>query len=176
MSCNGSDIDIRTVNPMGTNYIANFEYYKKRRSDDGAIEYPWMSKELIDALNDWEIEFEKWQHDDQGRTGHTKSYSTLVKEIQALYVDKAKSDADIQYANLKLTDLQVARDQYINGDDEPLDGEGYVTAETVNVGNKSLCVLQKQAGTRTVILKSYLKLLNAKRKRNNYGRAFTTTI
>ena len=26
MSCNGSDIDIRTVNPMGTNYIANFEY------------------------------------------------------------------------------------------------------------------------------------------------------
>lgn len=39
-----------------------------------------------------------------------------------------------------------------------------------------LCVLQKQAGTRTVILKSYLKLLNAKRKRNNYGRAFTTTI
>ena len=138
MSCNGSDIDIRTVNPMGTNYIANFEYYKKRRSDDGAIEYPWMSKELIDALNDWEIEFEKWQHDDQGRTGHTKSYSTLVKEIQALYVDKAKSDADIQYANLKLTDLQVARDQYINGDDEPLDGEGYVTAETVNVGNKSL--------------------------------------
>lgn len=138
MSCNGSDIDIRTVNPMGTNYIANFEYYKKRRSDDGAIEYPWMSKELIDALNDWEIEFEKWQHDDQNRTGHTKSYSTLVKEIQALYVDKAKSDADIQYANLKLTDLQVARDQYINGDDEPLDGEGYVTAETVNVGDKSL--------------------------------------
>ena len=70
MSCNGSDIDIRTVNPMGTNYIVNFNYYKKRKSDDGKIDYPWMSKELIAALDAWEVEFEKWQHDDDERTGH----------------------------------------------------------------------------------------------------------
>ena len=138
MSCNGSDIDIRTVNPMGTNYIANFDYYKKQKSDDGKIDYPWMSKELIAALDAWEVEFEKWQHDDSARTGHTKSYSTLVKELQELYAQKLKADEDIQYANLKLTDMQVARDQYINGEDEPLDGEGYVTAETVDVNNKSL--------------------------------------
>lgn len=138
MSCNGSDIDIRTVNPMGTNYIANFDYYKKHKSDDGKIDYPWMSKELIAALDAWEVEFEKWQHDDSTRTGHAKSYSALVKELQDLYTQKLKADADIQYANLKLTDMQVARDQYINGDDKTLEGEGYVTAETVNVNEKSL--------------------------------------
>ena len=143
MTCNGSDIDIRTVNPMGTNYIANFDYYKKRKSDDGEIEYPWMSKELIEALDAWEVEFEKWQHDDATRTGHTKSYSALVKEIQELYVQKANADEDIQYANLKLTDMQVARDQYINGDDEPLDGEGYITAESVDVDKKSLLAVSR---------------------------------
>lgn len=147
MSCNGSDIDIRTVNPMGTNYIANFDYYKKRISDDGKIEYPWMSKELIDALDAWEVEFEKWQHDDSSRTGHTKSYSTLVKELQELYVQKTQADADIQYANLKLTDMQVARDQFINGDDKTLEGEGYVTAETVDVGKKSLLSASTFYGT-----------------------------
>lgn len=138
MSCNGNDIDIRTVNPMGTNYIANFDYYKKHKSDDGKIDYPWMSRELIAALDAWEVEFEKWQHDDSGRVGHTKSYSTLVKELQELYMQKAQADADIQYANLKLTDMQVARDQYINGDDKTLEGEGYVTAETVDINSKSL--------------------------------------
>ena len=147
MSCNGSDIDIRTVNPMGTNYIANFDYYKKRKSDDGKIDYPWMSKELIAALDAWEVEFEKWQHDDDERTGHTKSYSTLVKELQELYMQKTQADADIQYANLKLTDMQVARDQYINGDDKTLEGEGYVTAETVNVDGKSLLPASNFYGT-----------------------------
>lgn len=147
MSCNGSDIDIRTVNPMGTNYIANFNYYKKRKSDDGKIDYPWMSKELIAALDAWEVEFEKWQHDDDERTGHTKSYSTLVKELQELYMQKTQADADIQYANLKLTDMQVARDQYINGDDKTLEGEGYVTAETVNVDGKSLLPASNFYGT-----------------------------
>ena len=143
MSCNGNNIDIRTVNPMGTNYIVNFDYYKKHKSDDGKINYPWMSKSLIEALDAWETEFNKWQVDDQNREGYTESYSTLVQELQLRYADKAKIEADIQYANLKLTVLQVARDQYISGDDKPLDGDGYVTAETVNIGNKSLLSLSK---------------------------------
>lgn len=137
MTCEGDDLDIRTVNPMGTNYIVDFSYYKKLVNDDG-VEYPWMSKELIEALDDWEAEFEKWRQDDSSRTGHTKGYSTLVKEIQELYTQKSQSDADIQYANLKLTDMQAARDQYLNEDDKPLDGSGYVTAESVEIGGNSM--------------------------------------
>lgn len=38
-------LDIRTVNPMGTDSIYNFDYYKTTQ---------WMSQELIDALNNWE--------------------------------------------------------------------------------------------------------------------------
>lgn len=137
MTCDGNDLDIRTVNPMGTNYIVDFSYYKRLVNDDG-VEYPWMSKELIKALDDWEIEFNRWRVDDSSRTGHTKGYSTLVKEVQALYEQKAQADADRQYANLKLTDMQAARDQYLDGDDKPLEGSGYVTAESVDVGSKSM--------------------------------------
>lgn len=136
LSCNGNDLDIRTVNPMGTNYIVNFDYYKKHKSDDGKILYPWMSRELIETLDEWEAEWLKWQDDDENRTGHTKSYSNLVKELQKLYTEQSDISSQIQYANLKLTDLQAARDQYhnagVNGD------AGLVVAEDVDVNETSL--------------------------------------
>lgn len=138
MSCEGDNLDIRTVNPMGTNYIVDFNYYKKRKSDDGTTEYPWMSKELIDTLDLWEVEFEKWQEDDPSRTGHEKGFSSLNVELQELYTQKSESDADIQYANLMLTDLQVARDQFLSGEDQLADGSGWTHAERVDIGSKSL--------------------------------------
>ena len=137
MTCEGNDLDITTVNPMGTNYIVDFSYYMKERNDDG-VEYPWMSKELIDALKEWETEYNDWCDDNAQRTGHTKGYSTLVKELQQYYTDKTVYDADLQYANLKITDMMAARDQYIGKDDKELEGSGYVTAESVAVGDKSL--------------------------------------
>ena len=42
----GGDLDIRTVNPLGTDAIYNFGYYK---STD------WMSQTLIDDINAWEV-------------------------------------------------------------------------------------------------------------------------
>ena len=146
LSCNGNDLDIRTVNPMGTNYIVNFDYYKMRVDDNG-VEYPWMSKELIEALDEWKVEFDKWQKDDATRTGHTKSYGTLVSDLQVLYEQQTDIAAQIQYSNLKLSDLQVARDQYLNGEDEAIEGAGIVTAETVDGGEKSIYAVSQFSQT-----------------------------
>jgi len=44
----GGDLDIRYVNPLGNNYIYNFQYFKTT---------DWMEQSLIDALNVWEIKF-----------------------------------------------------------------------------------------------------------------------
>lgn len=129
MSCSGGDLDIRTVNPMGTNYIVDFEYYKQSISDDGKIEYPWMSEELIGVLGEWEEEFDAQQD----------KYSNKVVELQALYVEKSKLDDRVKTANLKLTDLQVARDQYINSPDET--GAYIINCETVNEGEFSITVI-----------------------------------
>ena len=128
LSCNGGDIDIRTVNPMGTNYIVDFSYYKKAKSDDGKVDYPWMSAELIAALDEWKAEFDK----------NKDGYSALVEKLQNEYVSQGKNSGEIQAANLKLTDLLAARDQYTNKEDGAEDGSGIVSPETVASGEKSL--------------------------------------
>lgn len=128
MECSGGDLDIRTVNPMGSNYIVDFDYYKKRKSDDGTIDYPWMSKELIDALDEWKSNFDEQQD----------SYGSLVTSLQAKYLAQGAIDERIRFSSLKLTDMQVARDQYVNKEDEAIDGSGTINAETVGVGEKSI--------------------------------------
>lgn len=147
LTCSGSELDIRTVNPMGTNYICNFDYYAKRISDDGKIPYPWMSEELISALEDWKEEFEKWQTHDDARTNHTRSYSELTAELQRLYSEKLVFDEAITKSNLQLQTLFAARDQYlskssatkIEGEDgEEWIGSAPVIVETVDGETKSL--------------------------------------
>jgi hypothetical protein len=46
------DLDIRTVNPLGTNKIYDFSYFKNTA---------WMSQSLIDALNAWEDKVDDFQ-------------------------------------------------------------------------------------------------------------------
>ena len=136
MSCSGGDgLDIRTVNPMGTNYIVNFDYYKKERSENGELNYPWLSKEAIEALNLWEETFNSWQNDDENRDGHKKGFTTIVKELQEKYIPYNKLNTDITNHNLKLLDLQTVRDQYVS---EEIKGDEILTAESWKLGEKSL--------------------------------------
>lgn len=145
MNCAGNDLDIRTVNPMGTNYIVNFDFYKKRKSDDGKIDYPWMGEELISALEDWKLEFNKWQTHDDTRTGHERSYSELTLRLQELYELKLKSDEKITNANLQLQSLFSARDQYLSNDSRTIIegtewmGSAPVVVERVDNESISLC-------------------------------------
>jgi len=48
----GEDMSINLVNPIGTNTIYNFDYYK---------DTAWMSQSLIDALDVWEASVEEQQ-------------------------------------------------------------------------------------------------------------------
>lgn len=129
MSCNGSDIDIRTVNPMGTNYLANFDYYKKEvTNSDGSKEYPWMSKNLIDALNEWE---EAWK----AQTGENSTYSEYVKNLQDAYTQENSISIAIQNANLRVKDLQEARDELNN---KKVKEDALTVVERVDVGAESL--------------------------------------
>ena len=144
MNCAGNDLDIRTVNPMGTNYIVNFDFYKKRKSDDGKIDYPWMSEELISALEDWRLEFNKWQTHDDARTGHERSYSELTLRLQELYESKLKSDEKITNANLQLQSLFSARDQYLSNDSRTIVegtewmGSAPIVVERMELGETTL--------------------------------------
>ncbi len=133
LSCNGNDLDIRTVNPMGTNYIVNFDYYKGKADRDGKVRYLWMSEDLAKALDAWEEEWRSWQKHDDNRFGHKESYSELVEAIQEKYAEQAELSGELKYAELKCLDLKNARDQKF--DDE----KGIVSVEDVSAGEKSLC-------------------------------------
>ena len=129
LNCNGSDLDITTVNPMGTNYLVDFSYYMQEVDDDGNL-YPWMSKELISALEEWKT---VW---DEKRA----PYKELVTQLQAKYSIQAGLNDAIQYANLRVTDLKVAVDQYVSASetDKPNVARLPVTVEEVECGAKSL--------------------------------------
>ena len=147
LSCEGKDLDIRTVNPMGTGYIVNFDYYKKLVSDDGKTPYPWMSAELITALNNWEAKWNSWQEHDDNRTDHEESYSELVTELQSLYQESEEIATSLQAANIRLMDLRNARDSVIRGDTSTYSGDGIIITETVKVGEKSLDPTSRYYGT-----------------------------
>lgn len=120
LSCKGTDLDITSVNPMGTNYICDFSYFM----GDETNGYPWMSKALTDKLIDWKTKV------DAAET----TYSSYVAQLQDLYLEKTGYESKKSFVDLKLKDTEEVRDQYINN--QAL-ATSYFGAETVETGEKS---------------------------------------
>ena len=55
----GNDLGIATVNPLGTNTIYNFDYFKNTQ---------WMDQDLINAINNWETKVQN----------NTSTYANLL--------------------------------------------------------------------------------------------------
>ena len=78
----GQDLDIRQVNPLGTNYIINIDYYKN--SD-------WMSDGLITALNNWESAVQS------NETTYSQKIASLIikrQELTTLSSEKATLEGE----------------------------------------------------------------------------------
>lgn len=89
LNCNGSEIDITLVNPMGTNYICDFSYYMDPNGK-------WMSSGLITKLNAWKTYYDTQKPIYEG-------YVTNYKEAA---LQQRDLEDDIQEISLMLTDLQ----------------------------------------------------------------------
>ena len=120
LSCKGTDLDITSVNPMGTNYICDFSYFM----GDETNGYPWMSKALTDKLIDWKANV------DAAET----TYSGYVEQLQDFYLEKTEYESKKTFVDLKLKDTEEVRDQYINN--QTL-ATSYFGAETVETGEKT---------------------------------------
>ena len=99
LNCEGQDCDISPVNPTGTRYICNFDYYKATQSSA-----PWMSAALTDVINMWE----------SAVSGQQTTYSALVTELRLLYRSRTYTEERLQYFSLFLTDLKNCRDKYVD--------------------------------------------------------------
>lgn len=77
----GGGLDISTVNPLGNNYVYNFDYYKNT---------DWMSQELIDKIDEWEEAYE----------AQIEPYATIVETIYEM-------NSLIAYNNALLIELKA---------------------------------------------------------------------
>lgn len=127
LTCEGGVLDITTVNPMGTNYIVDFQYYMKETDTDGNA-YPWMSKELIQAIKDWRVIYDS----------EVEGYGELVLKLQTLYMEQNDVADDLQFANLRVTDIKEAVDQYVTAENKNSVAQMPIIVEEVETGNKSL--------------------------------------
>ena len=96
LNCSGTDLDIRTVNPTGTNYIVDFSYYMDEAN------YHWMSKELIDKLKNWKALVDS----------NKDMYSGLISELRDVYEAHTELSSEIIYVRKKVQDLEAVRDQF----------------------------------------------------------------
>lgn len=117
LNCSGTDLDIRTVNPTGTNYIVDFSYYMDE------VNHHWMSQELINKINDWNTLV----------NSKKSSYETLVTQLRNTYASLTEASSDIVYIKRKNQDLEAVRDQYIV---DPTTASMLFVAENIEVGSK----------------------------------------
>ncbi|MBR4013706.1 MAG: hypothetical protein IKJ00_05360, partial [Clostridia bacterium] len=118
LNCSGTDLDIRTVNPTGTNYIVDFSYYMDE------VNYHWMSKGLIDKIKAWKALVDSKKAE----------YTTLVTNLRNAYESHTAASSDIVYVKRKNQDLEAVRDQYIV---DTTTANMLFVAETVEAGKKS---------------------------------------
>jgi len=72
----GGDLGINYVNPLGDNYIYNFQYFKNTE---------WMNQSLISAISAWEEKFES----------QITPYSNQILELFVDSEDKAEHDTQL---------------------------------------------------------------------------------
>lgn len=85
----GNSLDIRSVNPLGTNIIYNFAYYKNIN---------WMSQSLINALTAWEDKVVSYEPQYYTYLANLMTYNNELYALQTTL-----EDYQTQYAALEVT-------------------------------------------------------------------------
>lgn len=110
----GNNLDIRDVNPLGTNNIYNFDYFKTTQ---------WMSQELIDALDAWETKRDgylttfgdnmvTYNSLDIQKINYTSERTDLIGKLKSVIVTKeARLELDPTASTTDL-DTQIEDYQY----------------------------------------------------------------
>lgn len=142
LNCTGGNgLEIRTVNPMGTNYIVDFDYYMNNK---------WMSQELIDVLTDW-----KEHYENVCKKEGAGSYTSLIQELQNKYLEilkptNKKTEIGVRIQDLKnaLFEYNKLRNDKINTEgDVDLKNGGIISVEEVSEGEQSLEESSRWFGT-----------------------------
>lgn len=90
LDCYGAkDLDIRSVNPIGTNIMYNWDFYKSTE---------WISQNLIEKINIWEEKFHK----------HQKSYADCLRLFRAHNINLTELQTGLTEINSKIQAVEQA--------------------------------------------------------------------
>ena len=138
LNCVGNNLNIQSVNPTGTNYIADFSYYMYDENRDSEKRGAgWMSPELTQKIKEWQDDVEDAR--DNWQTEWAMGWDKHVLVLRNLLYDKLVLDEKKLYADKKLEEFRVAQNQYTQKlTDQEMTGSEIITAEEVEVGECSL--------------------------------------
>lgn len=118
LQCTGSNCDIADVNPLGGNYIFNFDYFKTTE---------WISQELIDAINVWEEKIKVQQ----------PIYANLLTQLKTKNEELITLESKLTDLKGELTGLEKVRSLDISRNVSDLtDITNKVNTKQLEVNNK----------------------------------------
>lgn len=142
----GQDIDIRQVNPTGSDAIYNFQYFKNQE---------WMQQDLIDALNQWEEKIQ--QNIDRYKQLLVNRQTTNQQLIQ---LKSQLADLQSEYDSLEgVMKVRIEAGQNISDIKQQMDAK----QQQINQKNQEI----SQAETALEQIESYLSEISTQLKIEN---------
>ena len=138
----GSDgLEIRNANPLGTNVIYRFDYYKYNENSK------WMSQELTNAVNAWEKKISDSQ----------ATYDSLVSQIITANAELANLDGQLADLNASLVSLKRVETTASTADRQAawaavVAKQAQVDAKQIEVNNKNAQIASLNAQLNTLQL------------------------
>ena len=121
-----NDLSINEVNPLGTNYIVDFSYYKNK---------DWMTQELIDALNVWEKKVSDNQANFNSILSNIKQHEI---ELETLNSSLATLQSELQTLENEKSDLSSDGKDYSSV-------QAQINNKNTEITNKNAEIVSKQA-------------------------------
>jgi hypothetical protein len=128
----GGDLDIRTVNPLGTDTIYNFSYYETTN---------WMSGSLITALDTWEAKI----------ASNQTAYANLLTNLSDSYTLEAAQDTALIVLETELTGLETEQKADIQGGLSISSINAQVKAKKAEIVSKQAEIAITDAATAAII-------------------------
>ncbi len=141
-----NDLSINEVNPLGTNYIVDFSYYKNK---------DWMTQELIDALNVWEKKVSDNQASFNSILSNIKQHET---ELETLNSNLATLQSELKTLENEKSDLSSDGKDYSSVQAQINNKNIQISNKNTEITNKGLAVSNDTVQRST--LQNSLKLEN----------------
>lgn len=144
----GEGLDIHYVNPLGTNVIYNFDYFKTT---------DWMSQELIDALDAWEVKVATQQ----------PIYATKLTALETYQNTLLVQQTDLTDLEGELAAMNDVRAARIEQGLDTIAIDAQIAEQYIMINSKNIAIASTQQS---------VDLLESELRKIVHGLFFTTKI